>query len=60
MSDFPFENLYLDPDWGSGSPTDLAARRQAAERMERLNVRLELETALAKAQADAEIKKATS
>ena len=59
MSDFLFKNLYLDPDWGSGSPTDLAARRQAAERMERLNVRLELETYLAKAHADAETRKAT-
>lgn len=49
MSEIDFQRVRLDPDFGSGSPTDLAARRLAAERMERLNRRLELQKALSEA-----------
>lgn len=48
MKDRPFDHIYLDPDFGSNSPADLAARQQARERMERLNRRLELERVMAK------------
>lgn len=49
MDDHPFNHIYLDPDFGSNSPSDLAARQQALERMERLNRRLELERVMAQA-----------